>query len=156
MREKPSEESNKVEAIRNAPQIGLAKVDKKLSKGYSIGFVALCFWTLITSSFEVFFYGQVEPFISGIWSSPEEAYLQEYRPLSAAIWKFCIVIVDHPILSFTIIIVLLIALCFFQNKLQSPNAKKLIILIAIIETLMTFVIMWCLLHLHSLPGYVHF
>ncbi len=156
MREKSSEINNKVESSIDVPKIDLAKGKNKPSKGHSIGFVALCIWTLITSSFEVFFYGQVEPFISGIWSTPEETYLQEYRPLSAMIWQFCITIVGHPILSFAIMVMLLISLWFFQKKMQSKNAKILIIVIAIIETLMVLVIMGCLFHLHNLPVYVHF
>ncbi len=69
-------------------------------------------------------YYNLSPTLTEWWSSPENWYIQRYRPLAASTWSFLQLFVSFPYISIALIFPILL-LWYTQRKLKPWHARNI-------------------------------
>jgi hypothetical protein len=128
----------------------LSDTIQKLPRGHTPGFIALCFWFIGTLIPLVFAYLQLQSVFLEIWHSPDNWYLQRFRPVTAYMWQFWQIFISSP-WSVTIPILILILVWTKQRKLPRWQARTFIKIVVSVETLFIVVSAVSVINLRSLP-----
>lgn len=123
---------------------------QRLPHGHTLGFMALCLWFAGTLTPLVLAYMGWQFFFVEMWQSPENWYLQEYRPFSAYLWQWWQILVSSPWSVFIPILVLAFVWAT-QRRLLRWQARAFIRVVAAVEALFIVLSASAFLELVRLP-----
>jgi hypothetical protein len=118
----------------------------RLPRGDNPAFYALCFWCVGTISAFATLQITLHKCVIEMWGTLDHWYLQRFRLDSVRLDRFGCFITSS--FWFAVVVGLLLTLLWFtQRRLQHRHASRLIIGIAILETIILFILIYAQFHL---------